>query len=316
MDPPTAWVMPISIPREDFEARFGPSKARTTLYQRATLEEFAPLSHPTGLEARLTLFVDNARIVPRHITEVFSHRKDLLIRREQDLYSNTVTEHFAPGHIFRERCIREVLGKSRVTEYYVEGKVSGLKRKEEIFGKKIMWEYTTRPNGLTYRSVTLGKRVGEAPTPGSISIGTTGGAVTSRPAGGMRGSLVMDGVRTVDTEAGVYTVRKMAERYARDPRKPAHKDIEKMTYLLEEGTIQVRYHFVDGHITRNTRVYHGDKADGQMDMLTRDETTPVPKVRTRAAISSAIAQRRTSSPLPCPALAHRHSKWRSTTRPP
>ncbi len=157
-----------------------------------------------------------------------------------------------------------------------------------------MWFYTRRPNYLVYRSVTLGECVGPPPEVGVIppadapsaigssaaaQSGATAGGSTRRAPGG-RSAAAMDSSRTVDTDAGVFVVRKMAEKYDRNPSKPAYDDICKLSYFMTEGTIQARYHFVDGHITQNTRLYHNDKADGQMDMLTRDETTPIPKVST------------------------------------
>lgn len=157
-----------------------------------------------------------------------------------------------------------------------------------MFGQKIMWFYTRRPNFLVYRSVTLGECVGPPPDVGALNpagtsagIGGAAGAGASTVGGrraGERAAAAMDSTRTVDTDAGVFVVRKMAEKYDRNMKKAAHDDICKMSYFMNEGTIQARYHFVDGHITQNTRLYHNDKADGQMDMLTRDETTPIPKV--------------------------------------
>jgi len=171
----------------------------------------------------------------------------------------------------------------------------GLRRREEIFGKKIMWEYTRRPNFLVYRSATLGECVGPPPDVGAINPTDTASAVAGAAAGtagrraGGRAAVAMDASRTVDTDAGVFVVRKMAEKYDRNPQKAAHNDICKMSYFMTEGTIQARYHFVDGHITQNTRLYHNDKADGQMDMLTRDETTPIPKVCLPSVAFSAVS---------------------------
>jgi hypothetical protein len=146
-----------------------------------------------------------------------------------------------------------------------------------------MWQYSRRPNFLVYRSVTLGKLVGPPPDVGVIeSAESTSGLTSAANAASRRsvgrGAVAMDATRTIDTDAGIFVVRKMAEKYARDETKAAHADICKMSYFMNEGTIQARYHFVNGHITQNTRLYHNDKADGQMDMITRDETTPIPKV--------------------------------------
>jgi len=199
--------------------------------------------------------------------------------------------------------------------------LQGLRRREEVFGQKIMWFYTRRPNFLVYRSATLGECVGPPPDVGALnpagaSSGMGGPAAAGAVAGSRRATersaAAMDSSRTVDTDAGVFVVRKMAEKYDRNPAKPAHNDICKMSYFMSEGTIQVRYHFVDGHITQNTRLYHNDKADGQMDMLTRDETTPIPKVNMQAC----CLQQRAACSLLSFFFPRSRLRWKWTTKPP
>jgi len=73
-------------------------------------------------------------------------------------------------------------------------------------------------------------------------------------------------------------IRKMTEKYRRHPTGavPAHLDMAKVIYLLDERKVQVNFHHDTGRITACSRVY--SKPSGKFEQLSVDPFAPVPRV--------------------------------------
>lgn len=282
LDAPPAWAAPPTISRPVWRQRYGAVGRLVQQGHRVRRELLAPLSNSTGLQERVTWYADQWCAVASRVVEKFSHRRDCLLLRDRDMLAGTTSEYFAPGRTTGLKCITERLGVSRTFEYYVDARLDGLRRRHEEFGKKITYEFEGAIRGLQYRSATLGKWVGPAPEPGSDAsegktasdeLGNAGSelaasmGVTARAKAG-------DAARTLATSAGVFTLVKMAEKYQRHPARPAYEDIAKMSYLLNENAIQVRYHTSEGRLIPCTRRYHKDRADGAMEFVTEDPDAP------------------------------------------
>merc|ERR1719231_225729 len=50
-------------------------------------------------------------------------------------------------------------------------------------------------------------------------------------------------------------IRKMTEKYERNPDTPAAEDVAKKTYYYRDGKIKLEYHHAAGRITRRTRLF-------------------------------------------------------------
>eukprot|EP01138_Halocafeteria_seosinensis_P000495 gb/GECG01000509.1/.p1 GENE.gb/GECG01000509.1/~~gb/GECG01000509.1/.p1 ORF type:complete len:1062 (+),score=173.97 gb/GECG01000509.1/:1-3186(+) len=263
LDPPISWAQKVSISRNDYEKRYGNTGNRTTLWRKSKLQLYAPLTHAAGLEARLLEFTDATNICLRKSTEIFTHRRDKLSKRVKHPLDGIIEEHFAPGRNEGLCSIIDEQGTRRLTKYYVDARLDGLYEREEQYGHKIMLWFRNRRDRLTYRSATLKEQI----------------ETSSNEEDGQKGVDIAFSVsnKILDTEAGTYTIRKLAEKYDRNPELEAHRNIRKMSYHLDEQTIQVSYHYASGRITANTRVYHKSSSPpGHMEMLTEDPFAPKP----------------------------------------
>lgn len=262
LDPPVSWTKPIEILRKDYERRYGSQGSRTVLWRKSKLQLYAPLAHAAGLEGRLLEYSDSTNICLRKCTEIFTHRRDKLSKRIKYPLDGIVEEHFSPGRNEGLCSLIDEQGTRRLTKYYVDARLDGLYEREEMYGHKIMLWYRNRRDRLTYRSATLEERIEKS--------SEEDGQNQIDPA-------FSSAYKMLDTEAGTYTLRKMAEKYSRNPHIEAHEDIRKMTYNLDEQLIQVAYHYREGRITANTRLYH-KKENGQLEMVTEDPFAPKPSV--------------------------------------
>ena len=172
----------------------------------------------------------------------------------------------------------EELGLRRETYFYPGSRVDGLLKRVHVAGTKISEYYGHTASRLWYRSVTL--------VPGSESAVEAGGGVSSLLDAGSKDRNVMTAASlvpvrsalTVDVEQGrEASIRKMTEKYRRDPAIPVHLDMAKVVYLLEEKLVQVTLQHAPGRITVSSRVYQ--KPSGHMEPLTVDPYSPQPRVK-------------------------------------
>lgn len=187
----------------------------------------------------------------------------------------------------RTEGLRELIverGKQRIMRFYWRSRDDGLARRTELWAegdrsehplpRKIIEEYKGRESTdfLTYRSATF-KPVSVSQPGGSIGVGGAGGggggfssysdlashvtaAVSANKAGS--GSSGMDGrssdSKSIEKESiSLRPPERMAEKFARDPRKNAEDDIMKIKYIKPtyntEGEIWVHYHYPADCIT-------------------------------------------------------------------
>lgn len=284
LDVPRSWCRPLRIDRTAVRRAHGLGDNGTIvrLFFRSRLEEFAEFAQPDGLICRSTTFADDARLVVDEVVELYANRNDKLIRRVRLPRQGINEEWFAPG---REkdgvRMIRDVQGDRREVEFYKSGRQDGLLRRVDHLSAKIVEHYD--PNmtktRVCYRSITFG---GEA-TGGHE--GGNSGAGASAALGGGRGGTGGSTVGVVQAsikgefqmgDRKKFVVRKMAERYARDESLPAHEDVERIQYLVEDEEILVTYHRADRRITRVQRQYLTTVEDGGMQIVSKDPFAPLP----------------------------------------
>lgn len=304
LDLPPAWVDPLFIRRSDVARGLGLGEGgnRTTLHYRAKVERFAPYAHRKGLVLRSTRFSDDARLCPAETVEVFQHRNDKLRLRRVDPVQCSWEEWFEPNRPRNDgvRCIREVLGVRREVEFYTAARLDGLQRRVELFGKKIMEFYDPEvtPNRLTYRSVTFAESAAEDK---GDRVGESRRVQEAHPASGLLGvpgtapsDLIANSIgRTMEATGNTYVIRKMAEKYARNPARPAYEDIAKVKYLVRESEIEVRYHISEGRIVGSARRYVTSEEGGGMEMITADPFAPeLERHRVEADFREAVTAQR------------------------
>ncbi|KAA0156909.1 hypothetical protein FNF31_05832 [Cafeteria roenbergensis] len=291
LDLPAAWVKPLRLPRYairdglglDEDDSFGQREIRSL----CTETRWAPRAHPRGVVCRVVRYADDARLCEEEVVEHFADREDGLFLRVRRPAEGVTEEHFLPGREDGLRSLVETFGLERDTRFFASARTDALVRRLEVFGRKISEWYDgeATPDRLEFRSVTfLGKesvvrQAGLFPADPTAAI-TTGDPVPAD-------LMVTSVTPTLAATGGVYVIRKMAEKFARNPALPAHRDVAKLKFLLLTQEIEARYHTAEGRVVPNTRLYKSRRAattdvseasaEGHLDvtMLTEDSFSPV-----------------------------------------
>lgn len=237
---PSSWVSKLQIDQNELTLRFPPDGQRTIFYSQAKLELFAGwLYAPTsrrdlcglgssshqGMTSRLFVYLDRGRRIVKEAREVFASRQDKLISRTRCPLNGEVLETFQPGRSFSLQRLLECTGRYRDMHFFVEGRQDGLFRRTDIVGQKIVERFMGRPDGLSYRSVSV--------TPDDTTLKPQ----YSLPGGESAGDLV---------------VHKMTQKFI-----PwnVNGNISKRTYYVQEAHIRTQYHHDDSRVTRQDRVH-------------------------------------------------------------
>jgi len=238
LDMPPPWSERPDIPREKFHERCYMGE-KTIFYHKCKVEQYAPYTQDDGLVQRITLYKDVRRLIPLEIRERFRHRRDKLSERKRRPMQNETIEKFVPGRPSAStsqagalKQLREFLGVSKELIFY-NSRLDGLVRSFELIGKKNFEYFEDRDDRLVYHSVTL-----DPPGGGDGRNGRS------------KEMLQLDSVHNVE-----LPIRKMTEKYARNPDVPADEDPQKICYFLAEGKIRVDYHREPGILTYRSETY-------------------------------------------------------------
>jgi len=266
LDMPGPWSPKLTLDRYVTGAPLGAAAghAATALFFRSRLDTYDAYASPNGLVSRLTAYSDSRRAVVTAETSVFAHRKDGLFKAVLRPTAPLSQElHYARGRPGGLAMAIEVPGVRRAYYFYAGSRVDGLRRRVELLGVKCAEEYGPEGGRTWYRSVSF---VPGAPRGASaLPVPTTTSARDRAPSGP---PLTAGSVKSTSAPAGPaggYSVevehkveagvRKMAEKYRRDPAVHWSEDVAKVVFHLMDGTIVVTYHAPPGRLARVVRVY-------------------------------------------------------------
>lgn len=255
LDMPPAWSDRPDILREAFHARCYQGE-KTIFYHKCKVEQYAPYTQDDGLIQRITLYKDVRRQIPLEIREKFRHRRDKLAERKRRPMQNETVEQFEPGRPSSStsacggslRELREVSAQSRELVFY-NSRLDGLIRCVELIGRKTFEHFQDRDDRLIYHSVTLD------PSAGS----------------GQRGGQKIKDTYSVES-MGEIPIRKMTQKYARNPDIPPDEDYNKICFFLAEGKIRIDFHREPGKLTFLSITYVSE--DGTLRRLPREGPQP------------------------------------------
>jgi hypothetical protein len=229
-------VLKLKLDRDSYAQRFFASGQQITLFNKAKRERFAEHFHPQGLVERVTEYQDFERTIPLQILERFVNRHDKLCVRTRKPKEGMCHEQFLPGRLTGLKDHIDIFGRRREFRFYVSARLDGLARRNEILGVKIVEEFEGRDDFLTYRSVTIDQDM-------------LNGEVDSLP------------VYTFPCgQLGDLPIKKMCQKYERNPDVPADDDIRKRTFFVSEGQIRCIFHYAEGRVTASRRLYYKDRS--------------------------------------------------------
>ncbi|KAG5176116.1 hypothetical protein JKP88DRAFT_171511 [Tribonema minus] len=221
LDLPPSWVTRLHVPRESFARRYPPDGSRTILYRRSKLELFAEGLHREGVVMRLTLYSDDKRTKLTAVRELFEQRRDRLRHRVRHCSSaqspGSLYELFLPGRQGALKEVTELPGQQRTLTFYSEARLDGLKCRTENMRSKIVELFEGRADRLLYRSINL--------------LQPAEAEALARGGGSSQG------------EMEEQMVAKMTEKYAREERIRAERDVAKRTFYVTEGRIRTLFHY-------------------------------------------------------------------------
>lgn len=257
LDMPPSWSDRLEIARDAFHSRCYMGE-KTVFYHKCKVEQYAPYTQDDGLIQRITLYKDVRRLLPLEIREKFKHRRDRLVERQRKPMLNETIEYFEPGRQSNSpstpggalKQFREIAGVSRELIFY-NSRLDGLVRTVDMIGSKVFEHFEDRDDRLIYHSVTL------EPLQESGANRTIGGP--------KRDTYLVE-------SRGDQNIRKMTEKYARNPAVPADEDIHKICYFLAEQKIRVDYHREPGRLTYKSVTYVNE--ENNLRLLPKTEPQP------------------------------------------
>ncbi|GFR42728.1 hypothetical protein Agub_g3646 [Astrephomene gubernaculifera] len=279
-DIPPSWVPKLTIPRDAFDMRC-PRGSKLTLYRRCQHEIFARFgdcSRWDGMVEKLVLYADDVRTTVAESRETFTRRRDKLRERRSYPQKDTTVELFDRGSAFALKDILTVKNDRRVFNFYAAARLDGLERREEIEGRKIIEHFVGRDDRLIYRSATYAEDPAAAAGNASPAPGPGAGVAEVPPEVDPPGEDdVSRRARKTKARGGdkrMLPIRKMTEKFARNPAVDADSDVAKRVYYLTEGRLRVDYHFGTNRITNSSRSF---TKDGQSQIVQVDPLAPRPQ---------------------------------------
>jgi hypothetical protein len=292
LDLPPTWVKPLRIPRDVVVNGLGLRESDhgglMEVRERTVEWKWGPRAHPRGVIHRVKHYCDDARVCESDIIEEFDCREDCLKLRRRVPAEGITEERFLPGRPDGLRKLVEVFGESREMEFYPSARTDALLRRFELFGRKIteFYDAEATPDRLEYRSVTF---LGPEAVVRAAKSMPQDGSQTLTSAEPLPSELMVTSVSLTMAATGSssYVIRKMAEKFARDPAKAAHRDVAKFKFLMASREIEARFHTAAGRVVPNTRLYRSrrEASEGmdssslaghlEVTMLTEDSFAPV-----------------------------------------
>jgi hypothetical protein len=291
LDLPQSWVSKLTVSRELYLLKYPRDGRRTVFYNKAKVDMYGYGVHDQGITVHVTLYSDTARTQITETRELFSNRRDKLHQRVRSVTSGYTYELFLPGrHLNLKECI-EWSGHRRVCTFYSEARLDGLKARTEIMGVKIIELFEGRQDKLIYRSINVTDDVSNSSTSGNSSGTATGIASgvasnQAQQAASLR-SYILPGPDSITTNhtsgstsnssssAKEQIVHKITEKYARDYTIPAHTNIAKRTYYVNEGRIRSLYHYANDRVTRAAKMHWKDNRLGSSSNNTSGNSATV-----------------------------------------
>ncbi|TGZ56490.1 dynein regulatory complex subunit 7 [Temnothorax longispinosus] len=243
LDMPASYVSEIRIYSSDFERRY-PRGGKTILYKKAKVELYAPYVRADSLTQRVTVYEDYEYTTPVQSYEKYSNRGDCLTESRKDFVADTVTDFFEKGR--PDHCKAhhypasngDSINGERTIDFYDSAQFDGLSR-IEIGPLYLTQHYVDREDLLYYRHAEFS----------------------------------VDQDNTV-TDGGVRSRRisKIIEKYHRNEKILACKDVAIREFTMIENEICIKFHYDRDRSTRATRTFIKPSMADRGDRLVFDPT--------------------------------------------
>jgi hypothetical protein len=248
------------------------ARRRDKLIERRTL----PQQHIVQVSRTATVGQKTASIMARHQRHLHKHAwafaLDGLLSRPActHLFLSIVgfQESFDHGSLFSVKELRIIRGERRDITFYAEARLDGLMRREEVFALKLTEYFSGRDDHLTYRSATFGAAAAGGLTDDAAAGGSPnghGGAgaqaegmIPPQPLQSAAGYGVPGSQQQQQSQVRALPVLKIAQKFSRNPAKPADQDVAKQVFHIAAGKMMVQFHHADDRLVAGHLVFHSD----------------------------------------------------------
>ncbi|XP_043792410.1 dynein regulatory complex subunit 7-like [Apis laboriosa] len=222
LDMPLSYVNQINISEEEFEKRF-PNGMKIVLYKKTKVEFYAPYIQTDGLIQRITTYDNDMN--PIDIYENYRNRSDNLIESRRNMIDGTVIDYYTRGRVDQCKEHRYFLfnnvnvDSERILDFYYVARFDGLS-KFEMHPTYLTQHFVDRDDFLYYRHVEfLQDKKGET------------------------------------QDIHYRHISKIVEKFNRDERIKACKNIAIREFAIDDNEIHLTYHYYPGNFTRALRTY-------------------------------------------------------------
>ncbi|XP_044599229.1 dynein regulatory complex subunit 7-like [Cotesia glomerata] len=222
LDMPTSYVEQIDIQSLDYERRF-PNGRKTMMFKKTKVELFAPYVQMDGLIEKITVHEDYECEKATHVYEKYSNRGDKLFQStffvgegiRVDLYKRGRSDAVKEHHYSIDG---DSVTDERTLEFYDVVRSDGLS-KIQVHPHYLTQHYVGRKDLLYYRNVEFSLK------------------------------------KTTNQNTYHREVSKITEKFNRNDKLPATKDIAVREFCIKDNKIELKYHYKEDDVTRATRTF-------------------------------------------------------------
>ncbi len=244
-DIPLSWVSKLTIDRKTFANRY-PALKKVQYYRDCIVEKYCPFhKEHQGLVLQLSIFEPGTGPVlslqdsnyAHEVRSYFKNREDKLLSRFRYTLTERVHEKYDQGRDGGLMEYVQVANKHRLFKFYPNSRVDGMVIRMEAIGSKVVEMYEGCQDAICYRSI-------------SVDPTQQASRATRRD----------NRLETIALGRGnELPIRKITEKFERNPNIPAEKDIRKRTHFLLDNLIRIDYHYNPGFVTHSVQMI--DKLD-------------------------------------------------------
>lgn len=177
-------------------------------------------------------------------------------RRAPPSVVGAVKLRYAPGKASGIQDLIEVAGTTRVMRFYPGSRVDGLVRRTETVNRKFVEEFAGCASNLVYRSVTVDDADSRTRRLKGFSLNP--GGANEMPVTNISERFARCLTRVCSSSSSSIVITRARVCMARNPSVPADRDVRKRTYFIDQGKIELLFHYGDGRVTASSRVYSKD----------------------------------------------------------
>ncbi|XP_017757421.1 PREDICTED: dynein regulatory complex subunit 7-like [Eufriesea mexicana] len=225
LDMPHSYVNKINISEEEFEKRF-PNGTKTILYKKTKVELYAPYLQIDGLVQKITTYDDYDYMNAIEIYENYANRSDYLVESRKNMNNDTIVDYYARGRADQCKEHRYFINdpteidSERILDFYHIARFDGLSR-FKMHPNYLIQHFVNRDDFLYYRHVQFSREKTVAP---------------------------LDDIH-------YRHISKIIEKFNRDERIEASKNIAIREFAIDDNEICLTYHYHPGQFTRAMRMF-------------------------------------------------------------